>query len=80
MCIYIYICICIYIPVDIMIHTHSKPGCGRSVVAANGRHLTTGGGIGAGTHQDTIQSPNRLYKASADCTKPRQTIESPDRL
>ena len=48
-----------------------------------------GGGdrLGSGHPQKTIQSPRRLYKASTDNTKPRQTlqsprktIESPDRL
>ena len=33
--------------------------------------------IGVGTHQDTIQSPRRLYTAPEDYTKPRQTIQSP---
>ena len=30
--------------------------------------------------QQTIQSPDRLYKAPTDSTKPRRTIQSPNRL
>ena len=33
-----------------------------------------------GKPRQTIQSPDRLYKAPTDNTKPQQTIESPDRL
>ena len=30
--------------------------------------------------RQTIQSPDKLYKAPTDNTKPRQTTQSPDRL
>ena len=33
-----------------------------------------------GIHEITIQSPNRLYKAPTDYTKPQQTIQNPDIL
>ena len=31
-----------------------------------------------GIHEITRQSPNRLYKAPTDYTKPLKTIQSPD--
>ena len=36
-----------------------------------------GGWTGVGTHQDILQSPDTLYKAPTDYTKPRQIIHSP---
>ena len=55
-----------------------RRGAARTALGRRRRRGARGGvrgGGGAGTQQDSIQSPKRIYKAPTDNTKPQQTIQ-----